>query len=44
MQICKYAALQKFKNRNVQCTEICTLAYFQIGKLNRNVITKKKFT
>jgi hypothetical protein len=36
----KFAKLT-IKNKNVQCTEIDTLAYFQIGKLKKDVITEK---
>jgi hypothetical protein len=43
VKICKYENLQIInnKNKNVQCTEIGTLAYFQIGKLKKDVITEK---
>jgi hypothetical protein len=40
MQICKFAN-KKIKYKNVQCTKIGTLAYFQIGKLKKDVITEK---
>jgi hypothetical protein len=40
MQTSKFVN-KKIKYKNVQCTTIGTLAYFQIGKLKKDVITEK---